>query len=104
MADRLLALLAAAALAGTARPAVYAIEPDAGAAGYPIRRGKEEVGSAHYFMADLCTALDVLDAVVSSPSALACLLEAAGPTALERAGRELGLRLDRDRRREENEE
>jgi hypothetical protein len=51
------------------------------------------VGALDPFLADLAAALDALEAIVRSPTALALVLEAAGPTALERAGRELGLRL-----------
>lgn len=92
-ADRHLALLAAAVLPGLGRAGGFRVEPEAAEAGYPLRRDGIEIGSLEVFLADLAPALDVVDAFLRSPPALALLLEAAGPTALERAGRELGLRL-----------
>jgi hypothetical protein len=92
-AGRHLALLAAAALPGLGRAAVFRVGPEAGVQGYPLLREGVEVGALGVFLADLAPALDALEAVLRSPPALALLLEAAGPTALERAGRELGLRL-----------
>lgn len=92
-ASRALALLATAALYGLGRGAVYRVAPEAGAIGFPLLREGSEAGALAVFLADLAPALDVLDALLRSPPALALLLEAAGPTALDRAGRELGLRL-----------
>lgn len=92
-ADRHLALLAAAVLPGLGRACGFRVEPEAAEAGYPLRREGIEAGALAVFLADLAPALDVVDALLRSPAALALLLEAAGPTALERAGRELGLRL-----------
>lgn len=92
-AGRHLALLAAAALPGLGRGSGYRVAPEAGAAGYPLLREGVEAGALGVFLADLAPALDVLEALLRSPPAMALLLEAAGPTALERAGRELGLRL-----------
>ena len=90
---RHLALLAAAALPGLGRATGFRVGPEAGEAGYPLLREGIEVGALGVFLADLAPALDALEALLRSPPALALLLEAAGPTALERAGRELGLRL-----------
>lgn len=92
MASRPSALMAAAALGGLAR-SPYRVHPEGGGSGYPIVRDGIEVGSTQYFLADLGPALDVVEAILRTPSALACLLEAAGATALARAGRELGARL-----------
>ena len=92
-AGRHLALLAAAALPGLGRASAFRVGPEAGEAGYPLLREGVEAGALGVFLAELAPALDALEAVVRSPAALALLLEAAGPTALERAGRELGLRL-----------
>jgi hypothetical protein len=88
-----LALLVAAALPGLGRAAVFRVHPERGEEGYPLLREGTEVGALDPFLADLAAALDALEALVRSPTALALVLEAAGPTALERAGRELGLRL-----------
>lgn len=90
---RHVALLAGAALPGLGRAGSFRVGPEAGENGYPLLRGGMEVGTLSYFLAELATALDLLDAVVRSPLALALLLEAAGPTALERSGRVLGRRL-----------
>lgn len=92
-AGRHLALLAAAALPGLGRASAYRVDPQGGEAGYPLVREGVEVGALGIFLADLAPALDALEALLRSPPALALLLEAAGPTALERAGRELGMRL-----------
>jgi len=92
-AGRHLALLAAAALPGVGRRPTYHVHPEAGPAGYPLVREGLEAGALGVFLADLAPALDALEAIVRAPAALALLLEAAGPTALERAGRALGLRL-----------
>lgn len=92
-AGRHLALLAAAALPGLGRASGFRVGPEGGDAGYPLLREGVEVGALGVFLADLAPALDALEALLRSPPALALLLEAAGPTALERAGRELGLRL-----------
>lgn len=94
-AGRHLALLVAAALPGVGREEMYRVHPEAGegGGGYPLLRAGGVVGSLEVFLGDLTRPLEVLECVVRSPAALALVLEAAGPTALERAGRELGLRL-----------
>ena len=92
-AERHLALLAAVAFPGLGRSPVFRVHPEAGGSGYPLLRDGVEVGTLAPFLADLAPALDALEAVIRSPGALALVLEAAGPTALELAGRALGLRL-----------
>lgn len=87
------ALLVAAALPGVGRDDVFHVGPEAREAGFPLLQNATEVGTLRPFLADLAPALDALEAIVRSPAALALVLEAAGPTALEHAGRELGLRL-----------
>lgn len=91
--QRHVALLAAAALPGIGRDESFRVHPEAAAGVYPVLRGGVEVGAVGVFLAELATSLQALELVARSPTALALLLEAAGPTALERAGRELGLRL-----------
>jgi len=93
LSGRHLALLVAAALPGIGQSAVFRIHPEAGEAGYPLLRDGSEAGALVTFLGELAPALDALEAVLRSPAALALLLEAAGSAALERAGRELGLRL-----------
>lgn len=91
--ERQLALLAAAALPAVGRAPAFRVVPEARDGRYPILREGEAVGSLDVFLADLAPALDLLIALMRSPAALALLLEAAGGTALQRAGRELALRL-----------
>jgi len=88
-----LALLAAAALPALGREAPFRVHPEADEEGYPLLRAGAEVGSVAFFLAELATALDLLEPILRSPAALALLFEAAGATALESAGSELGLRL-----------
>lgn len=95
-ADRQLALLAAAGLACLARGGTFRVETDGGSSGYPLLREGEEVGLLRVFAADLAPVLDAFEGLLRSPDALARLLEAAGATALKRAGDLLGLRLVAD--------
>lgn len=94
---RYLALLAAAALPGLGRACGFKVGSEAGEEGYPLRAEGVEVGALRVFLADLGPALDLLATLLRSPVSLALLLEAAGPTALKRAGRVLGQRLVRAR-------
>lgn len=92
-AGRHLAMLVAAALPGVGRPSSFKVHPEADDRGHAVLRDGHVAGGLAVFLGDLAPALCTLDAVVRSPLALAWLLEAAGPTALERAGRVLGQRL-----------
>ncbi len=84
---RPLALLAAALLPGTGREAPFHLQKEAGPTGYAItERGGGEVGHLQLFDEKLVDALNVLDALLRTPEALAGVLEAAGSVALERAG------------------
>jgi hypothetical protein len=94
-ASRPLALLAAAALPGTGREPSFLLNKEAGPSGYAVESGGEIVGVLGLFDEKLVDALNVLEAVVRSPQALADLLEAAGAVALERAGVILDSRVSR---------
>jgi hypothetical protein len=85
--DRWLALLAAAVLPGTGRDALLRLNkhPDAEGYGVVLDDG-EVVGHFELFDEALLDALNVTASLVRSPQALAYLLEAAGPAALERCG------------------
>ena len=85
--DRWLALLAAAVLPGTGRDALLRLhkQPDAEGYGVALDDG-EVVGHFELFDEALLDALNVTASLVRSPQALAYLLEAAGPAALERCG------------------
>jgi hypothetical protein len=85
--DRWLALLAGAVLPGTGRDPLVLLDSEAGAEGYGVRLDSGEVvGWLALFDEPLVDAVNVAVALVRSPRALAFLLEAAGPVALERCG------------------
>ncbi len=84
---RPLALLAASLLPGTGREAAFRLQKEAGPSGYAVTEsGGEVAGHLQLFDEKLVDALNVLDALLRSPEALAGVLEAAGAVALERAG------------------
>ena len=92
--DRSLALLAAAVLPGTGRDAAFRLHHDSGAEGFAVAAGNGEVvGHTALFDENLIAALHVAESLTRSPEALANLLEAAGPLALERAGAILDARV-----------
>lgn len=101
--DHYLALLGAAALAVVTQGSKFRLDEQSRNGRFPLRREGEEVGSARVFLADICEVLDAFEAAIRSPSTLALILEAAGATALERAGRELGMRISMERREGEEE-
>jgi len=80
---RELALLAAAGLPGTGRRLRFRLSPDPDAHGFPILFEGRQVGHMRYFDEDFLAVLNALDAVVTSPHALALLLDAIGGLALE---------------------
>ena len=86
--DRPLALLAAAVLPGTGREAAFRLQKEAGPEGFLVETGNgaEPVGHLALFDESLIDALHVVESLTRSPEALANLLEAAGPLALEHAG------------------
>src|SRR6185295_10050328 len=92
--DRALALLAAAALPGTGREALFHLQKDPTPEGYALEAGGEVVAHLACFDEKLVDALHVLECVLRSPEALAHILEAAGGLALERAGAILGARVE----------
>jgi hypothetical protein len=81
------ARLAAAVLPSTGRPSRYRLGKDPDALGYPIFDENQVVGHFERFHEDLLVALNVVDALVSSPGDLAWLLDAAGGLALDHAGK-----------------
>jgi hypothetical protein len=83
-----LAQVAAAVLPGTGREKRYKLGRDEEPGrGYPITRFGETVGYVELFDEDLVVALNVIDALLSSPNDFAWLLEAAGGLALQHVGR-----------------
>jgi hypothetical protein len=86
--ERWLALLAAVILPGTGRDAAFRLYKESGPGGFAIEtdNGGEPVGHSQLFDERLIEALHVVERLVRSPEALANVLEAAGPLALERAG------------------
>ena len=99
--DRGLALMAAAVLPGNGRDAAFRLHKEAGPDGFVVEagdcnacgRGGEPVGHLELFDERLIEALHVAERLARSPEALANLLEAAGPIALERAGAVLDARV-----------
>jgi hypothetical protein len=85
--ERWLALLAASVLPGTGRDAFLHLHPEAGPDGFALSLD-DGTGAGHLELFDppLVDALNAVVALVRSPWCLACLLEAAGPVALERCG------------------
>jgi hypothetical protein len=89
--DRSLALLSAAVLPGTGREAAFRLQKEAGPEGFLVETGNHgdgagPVGHLALFDESLIDALHVVESLTRSPEALANLLEAAGPLALEHAG------------------
>ena len=90
-----LALLAAAVLPGTGRDAAFRLHKESGPDGFAIETGNggELAGHSKLFDKRLIEALHVVERLVRSPEALAHVLEAAGPVALERTGAVLDERV-----------
>ena len=85
--DRSTAQLAAAVRPFVGRDPFYELGKERWNGGFPLRRQGEAVGWLDLFDEDWAFGLNVLERFTRSPAALASLLEAAGPLALERAGR-----------------
>jgi hypothetical protein len=81
------ARLAAAVLPSTGRRSRYRLGQDPDALGYPVFDDAQVVGHIEHFHEDLVIALNVVEALVSSPGDLAWLLDAAGGLALNHAGK-----------------
>jgi hypothetical protein len=81
------ARLAAAVLPSTGRRSRYRLGKDPVELGYPVFDEDQVVGYFERFNEDLLVALNVVDALVSSPASLAWLLDAAGGLALANAGK-----------------
>ncbi len=86
--QRWLALLAAAVLPGTGRDAAFRLHKESGPEGFAVETGNggELAGHLGLFDERWIEALHFAESLARSPEALADLLEAAGPVALERAG------------------
>jgi hypothetical protein len=84
--DRWLALLAAAVLPGTGRDPLLRLSKEADPEGYAVTLDDGAVGHCELFDEALIDAMNAVVSLMRSPWSLACLLEAAGPLALERSG------------------
>lgn len=91
--DRPLALLAAAVRPLVGGEPFYRLGTEREAEGFPLQLHGEAVGWLELFDEDWAFGINVLERLTRSPQALASLLEAAGPLALERVGRLLGERV-----------
>jgi len=80
------ALLAAAVRPFLARDPFYQLGKERWNSGFPLLRHGEEAGWIDLFDEDWVFGVNVLERFTRSPEALATLLQAAGPVALERAG------------------
>jgi hypothetical protein len=92
------ALLVAVAFPTLGREPLFLLGDEATPEGFPLEslfgeQGVQAVGWLRLYNPDLAGTLHVLESVVRSPLALASLLEAAGPLAIERVGDILGRRL-----------
>ncbi|HET9209009.1 MAG TPA: hypothetical protein VFR03_01350 [Thermoanaerobaculia bacterium] len=94
--DRSTALLAAAVRPFVGRESFYELGKDRWNGGFPLLRQGEAVGWIDLFDEDWAFGVNVLERFTRSPEAIAKLLEAAGPLALERAGRILRHRVVED--------
>lgn len=94
--DRSTALLAAAIRPFVGREAFYVLGKERWNGGFPLLRQGEAVGWIDLFDEDWAFGVNVLERFIRSPEAIAQLLEAAGPLALERAGRLLRRRVVED--------
>jgi hypothetical protein len=81
------ALLAAAVRPFLGRDPFYKLGKERWEGGFPLLRQGEEAGWVDLFDEDWVFGVNMLERFTRSPEALATLLEAAGPVALERAGR-----------------
>jgi hypothetical protein len=84
--ERSLALLAAAVRPFVGRDPFYELGRERWNGGFPLLRQGEAVGWVDLFDEDWAFGVNVLERFTRSPAALARLLQAAGPLALERAG------------------
>jgi hypothetical protein len=91
--ERATALLAAAIRPFVGREPYYELGKERWNGGFPLLRHGEPAGWLDLFDEDWAFGLNVMERFVRSPEALAILMEAAGPLALERAGRILEERV-----------
>lgn len=85
--DREVALLFAAALPGTGREPIFELGGERAAAGHPVCRGRQVAGHLAFFHPELVAAAQTAAWLARSPQALAALLVAGGPLAIERTAR-----------------
>lgn len=91
--ERSLALLAAAIRPLLGKEPYYQLGRDRRSGGFPLLRQGEAVAWIDLFDEDWAFGINLLERLTRSPQAVATLLDAAGPLALERAGRILRHRV-----------
>ncbi len=91
--ERSMALLAAAIRPLLGKEPYYVLGRDRRSGGFPLFRQGEPVAWIDLFDEDWAFGLNLLERFTRSPQAMATLLDAAGPLALERAGRILRHRV-----------
>ncbi len=95
--DQATALLAAAVRPFVGRDPFFELGRERESGGFPLLRQGEAIGWLDLFDEDWASGVNALERLTRSPQALATLMEAAGPLALERAGRILRARvMERD--------
>jgi hypothetical protein len=91
------ALLAAVAVAAAGREPLFHLREEEGAEGFAVEttgaKGMEPAGWLRHYHPEAVQAMHVLGCVVRSPVALARLMRAAGPLALEMAGEIVGRQM-----------
>ncbi len=85
--DHSTALLAATVRPFVGRDPFYELGRERESGGFPLLRQGEAIGWLDLFDEDWASGVNALERLARSPQALATLMEAAGPLALERAGR-----------------
>ncbi|HXO22547.1 MAG TPA: hypothetical protein VOA87_21710 [Thermoanaerobaculia bacterium] len=93
------ALLMAALLPATEREPLFHLAEEDGPDGFALyaifgEQGNQVAGWLRHYEPEKVEALHLLEAVIRSPVALANLLEAAGPGAIEKAGQILARRME----------
>lgn len=94
--ERSTALLAAAVRPFVGREAYLELGKEPWSSGFPLLRQGEAIGWIDLFDENWAFGINVLERFTRSPEALASLLEAAGPLALQRAGRLLRVRVEEE--------
>ncbi len=92
--DEQTAQLALALLPARGRLATYRLNTQPDAEGFLLHREGQPIGHLTHYDEHFVEALSAVEALIKNPVALANLLQAAGPTALEQTGRILSRQVE----------